>query len=314
MKRLFVLAFSFLTILGLAANDHNFSIGGSIGLLNGQAEEIVYAFRDTDDKLSELLWYFEPLVYAGLDIKYSWLKPTNKVGIFVNGSAKFGIPGNTGIMEDRDWVDRDYPVDYLNYYSAHDNRTESAILMDFDIGASFVIFQKFLLKAYISYHLMHFSWMASGGSVLYPDYNGGHSHLPSINVGSYEQNWHIVSPAIAFYGAFNRFFDIEISFEISPFVWCNAVDHHLLRFMTVTEKMQWGLFIAPSLLFSFTPTDHFALSFSFGYRYINGTRGNSVYSGIGVYQQRGVYSFTAKKIAGAGYSAFDFGIILKFKL
>jgi outer membrane protease len=316
MKSLWVLAFSLLVVFGLAAKEHNFSIGGSFGILNGQADELVFRDSTTDDKLSQLLWDFKPLMYAGLDINYSWLKPTNKWGIFVNASFKFGFPSATGVVEDRDWISLYYP-NFLTHYSVHDNMTESAILMDFGIGASFVIFQKFLLKAYVSYHYMSFSWAASRGSILYPDWaDGTHDYLPlyygSKKIGTYEQEWHVVSPAIAFYGEFNRFFDIEIAFQATPLIWCNAVDNHLLRDLVITENMSWGLFIEPSLLFSFKPTDHFALSFSFAYRNISGTRGDSVYkySGPPPDEVSGTYPY----IAGAGYTGFDIGLIAKFKL
>jgi outer membrane protease len=308
-------AFSILLVSGLAANDHNFSIGGSFGLLNGRAEEIVYRDSKTKNKLSQLLWDFKPLVYAGLDVHYSWQKPENKWGLFANGSSKFGFSGETGIMEDRDWVVDNYP-NFLTHYSVHENKTKAAILMDFGIGASFVIFRDFLLKAYISYHYMHWAWTASGGSLLYPtghinendEPQGDHFPLRSIDVGTYEQNWYIVSPAIAFYGEFNRFFDIEISLQATPLIWCITKDHHILRHLVITENTFGGFFIEPSLLFSFKPIDHFVLSFSFQYRNISGTRGN------GVYKYAGDPPFTYRNGVGAGYAAYDIGIIFKYRL
>jgi outer membrane protease len=315
MKGLCVFALLFLMAFELVANEHNFSIGGSFGLLNGQGEEIVYNGAYTDDKLSQLLWDIKPLFYAGLDIKYSWLKPANKWGLFANGSIKFGFPGETGVIEDRDWMASNLP-NVLTHYSVHDNKTESAILLDFDIGASFVIFQKFLLKASISYHYMHWVWAAFGGSILYPakdiDDDGyldqQHGYLDSSVKGlAYEQTWHIISPGIAFYGEFNPFFDIEIAFQATPLIWCNALDNHFLRDLVITENMSLGLFIEPSLLFSFKPINHFSLSLSVAYRNISGARGDSFYK----YPDE---SFTVQYRAGAGYSAFDICLIAKFKL
>jgi outer membrane protease len=152
------------------ANDLNLSMEASLGLLSGRGEELVYRDKDTDDKLSQLLWDFKPLVYAGLGIDFSWRKPENKWGVFTDALFKFGIPGGSGVMEDRDWMALNYP-DFLTHYSVHDNRTEKAVLIDADIGASFQIFENFLLKTYISYSFMYFSWTANGGSLLYPNWD-----------------------------------------------------------------------------------------------------------------------------------------------
>jgi len=318
MKKLCFFIFSAVMIFNLSAKEHNFSIGASFGMLNGRAQEIVYMDSETDNKLSELLWDLKPLPYIGLDIKYSWLKPENKWGLFANGLIKFGLPGKTGVMEDRDWLAENIGIDnpnWLTHYSVHDNKTESAMLMDFNLGVSFLIFQKFLLKPYISYHYMHFSWTASGGSILHPTWGSGyreHKYNPEdINVVIYEQTWHIFSPAISFYGEFNRFFDIEIAFEATPLIWCTAEDGHLSgnTVRTIyTDYVKGGIFIEPSLLFSYKPTEHFVLSLSFTYRDINKSRGDTL-----IKNKSSSVSTIEKNTGGAGYKAADFGIIAKFK-
>jgi outer membrane protease len=65
---------------------------------------------------------------------------------------------------------------------------------------------------------MSFSWAASGGSFLYPA--GDHCfEEPTGSTVTYQQSWHIISPALALYGKFNRYFDIELSLKASPFIW-----------------------------------------------------------------------------------------------
>jgi outer membrane protease len=321
MKKLFVFFFLAVIIFNLSAKDHNLSIGTSLGELNGQAQEIVYRHSMSEDKLSELLWNFNSLTYLGLDINYSWLKSGNKWGFLAKGSLKYGFPHEIDIMEDRDWdiKNRGYP-NWLTNYSVHDNKTEFAFLTDLSLGMQFLIFNKFLFKTYFSYHYMNFSWTASGGSLLYPyelDKFGnpvdGHILLKPINVGTYEQIWHIFSPAISFYGEFNRFFDIEFSLELTPFIQCVAKDEHLLRDLVVTDYLERGIFTEPSLLFSYKPSNHFVLSFSFAYREISETRGSATYTGEEVYKEKGKWSYTFPNISGAGYSALDFGIIAKYK-
>jgi outer membrane protease len=289
-------------------NDHNLSLGASIGLLHGRAEEIVYRDSRTKNKLSQLLWDLKPLIYAGADINYRWQRPENSWGIFAQATFKFGIPAETGVLEDRDWTEKEYPQ-FLTYYSVHDNKTKNAVFFDASVGPSFQIFGQFLLKPSISYNFMYFAWDANGGSLLYPHRDGGHGYLKPIDVIRYKQTWHILSPGIAFFGEFNRYFNGEIAFKISPLIWCIGVDNHILRDLTITtDDLDVGLFIEPSLLFSFTPKDFFTLSLSVLYRDIRYVRGD------GVYKELGKPVRTVNNVLGAGYSAFDVGLSAKFKL
>jgi outer membrane protease len=275
--------------LGLTAQEQpvnnsgfRFSLGASAGLLHGQGEEIVYWEEGSDRKRSQLLYDSKPLGYAGVDVSLDWQKAGSRWGFFTDGTFKFGFPGQSGLAQDSDWTEEDYP-DWLTYYSVNDNGTDRAILIDVDIGASFRLSEFFLLKAYLAYNFIEFAWIATGGSFLYPPPpdNPGHGYLRDSNyeVGKYRQTWHIISPALAFYGKLNRYFDIELSFAISPFIWCDALDKHLLRNPTldVFFDMSGGLFIEPKLVFSYTPKDFLSISLAVSYRNISGARGEGKY-------------------------------------
>jgi outer membrane protease len=295
--------------MGISAQnyEHILSLGASTGLLYGQAEEIVFKYKNYSNKLSQLLWDEKPLVYAGLDIHYNRKKPAGKWSVFTDALFKFGFPAKTGIMEDRDWQDTRYP-NFLTNYSVHDNETEKAVLININAGASFNIFEKILIKPFLSYNYMNFSWAASGGSLLYPGADGGHNYiLSSGNVITYEQVWNIIAAGISFYGAFNRYFDINISVSLSPLIWCTAVDNHILRSLIFTDTLSGGFFIEPGLIFSFTPNDFLSVSLSVAYRNISGTRGDSK-------AQSPTTTVISKNAGGAGYSVFDAGIIVNYKL
>jgi outer membrane protease len=248
----------------------------------------------------------KPLVYAGGEVNFRWQRPGHTWGIFTEALFKAGIPNKTGIMEDRDWEVLNYPQ-VLTRYSKHDNKTEQTFLIDARFGASFRVFNIFLLKPSITYNYMFFSWSATGGSFLYYPSSIG-IFLP-IKVISYEQTWHILSPALAFDGAFNRYFDIELSLAIIPFVWNRSVDNHILRDLVVTGKTNGGLFIDGGLRFSFTPVDFFALSLSAAYRNITGSRGNITWD-----EKNTGKRITYKNIGGAAYSVFDLGITARFRI
>jgi outer membrane protease len=285
------------------------SLGTSLGLLAGVSEEIVYLSGNSTDKLSQLLWHFEPLVYGGIDLRYNWAVSSN-LNIFANGVLKYGFPGKTGVMEDSDWVDARYR-DFLTHYSVSDNHTENALLLDADAGVAFTLSGIYRLKAFIAYSYMRYAWVARGGSLLYPkDKNGNEGHvylIKPVDVVTYQQTWNIISPGVSFYGAFNRYFDIEISFKLSPFVWVDTIDEHLMRNLVITNELTGGLFIEPGLVFSFKPNNVITLSCSLLYRNISGLRGDSTYS-------ESAETAKYKNIGGAGYSAFDVGIIAWFSI
>jgi outer membrane protease len=309
LKRPFLLA---LVVVGISASaqsrGHSLTLGTSIGLSSGEGEEIVYKYNNSDDKLSQLLWSFEPLVYAGIDLRYNLQTPANGRGVFINGKFKFGFPGKTGQMEDRDWIDARY-ADFLTHYSVHDNKVENAVLIDADIGTTFTVFEKYLVKTFVSYSFVNFSWTASRGSFLYPDFDGGHGYMAAPgDVGTYKQTWNIVSPGISFYGAFNNYFDIELSLKLSALVWFSAEDGHLSRDLTITEDIFGGFYVEPGLLFSFRVNSFSTLSLSMLYKSISGTRGD------GEYNQQGQPALTAKNLCGGAYSAFDVGIIAKLNI
>ena len=302
--------------------SYNFSIGTSFGVLLGESEEIVFQDPYIDDYKSQLLWQLKPMMYAGLDFHFGWeLKESESkvlarifTDFFADVSLKFGIPGNSGLMEDRDWLD--YNFDQLTHYSVHNNYLKNAVLSDISIGKAFSIHNKIRIKPFISYSYMYLSWEASGGSLLYPKYQDppysgiwqdGHKYLESSDaVISYEQKWHILSPGISLYGEFNDLFNIELFFRISPLVWIIAVDNHILRNTVFTDYIFPNLYFEPSLLFTFRTGSLFSLSLSYAYRNISHGRGDTKT------EEAGREPTVSNNYAGAGYSVHSIGITAKF--
>ncbi|GMO34678.1 MAG: hypothetical protein Ta2F_10810 [Termitinemataceae bacterium] len=313
-RQVFLVSFFFMIGSGLFAlnfdSDHNFAIEAAAGLLNGQAEEIVFYDSSSKDKLSQLLWDIKPLIYAGANLHYGWHKDSNLVGVWTDAGIKIGIPNKTGRMEDSDW-DNANNHDQLTHFSVHDNRTRQAILVDAAAGVSFNISKKHVINPFLSYSYMFFLWTANGGSILYPESSSGQAHRPispsSKVVAQYTQMWNILGFGISYHGMFNDYFDADISFKISPLVWCFAVDNHVLRDLVITDDLKGGLFLEPLFTLSWTPKNFFRLSMSASYRHILGTRGNSTY------KEREKTS-KYKNNSGAGYSAFDIGITAHFNM
>ena len=298
----------------------NFSIGTSFGFLSGESEELVYQDPPYSDEIrSQLLWQLRPVIYAGLDLHYDWRKKESDSnisarffnGFFIDVLFKVGIPGDAGTMRDSDWLNPS-SSDQMTNYSVHDNHAKNTILVDIDIGKSIAIYDVIRLKPFISYSFMYYLWSAEGGFGLYRK-SGSADYMYfafplSEELITYQQSWHIFTPGVSIYGEFNRFFDIELSFKISPFVWVIAVDHHIARDIVFTDYISGGLFIEPSMLFSFRANSFFSLSFSYSYRSISRARGDTLL------EQKGYNSEVYLNSAGAGYSAHRAGITAKFIL
>jgi outer membrane protease len=292
------------------------SLGALAGLLAGHSEEIVYR-QYPDDMLSQLIWEMKPLTYLGVELGYRWQSRISRKNIFVDASFKFGLSDITGAMEDRDWTASSIST-WLTHYSVHNNTTKEAYLADARIGWSFNPFrgileehpeyENFRIKPYIAYSFKYFSWAASGGSVLHPDWQ--EPLLKSFAYITYKQIWHSASLGASLYGKFNQYFDIKFFLELGP-VWCTAYDEH---FYYSTEKLaksttdtMHGISVQTAMLFSFKTNESITLAFSLGYRFHN------VWGDL-LQEKPGSPPEEVKNSSGAKYSFFDIGISFKFNL
>ena len=288
--------------------SHSLSVAASFGFLYGEGEEIAYRNNLTDNKLSQLLWKFEPVFYIGAKLNYGWQFPSGKTGFFIDASLKYGIPNKLGLMEDRDWIIYAYP-DFLTHYSVHDIKTESAILVDAHIGMAFSVTENIIIKPFIFYGFMHFKWTAKGGSFLYPDDDGGHFYLiDKIDAGNYKQTWNIIGIGASVHYTFNELFDIEPFIKMSPFIWNNALDNHLLLDDIYTDTMFGGFYIEYGFNFIIKITNRFTTTVYVGGRNINGTRGDTVK------KEKGKQPVKYPNMAGAGYNTLNIGIITTYNL
>ncbi|MDR2535506.1 MAG: omptin family outer membrane protease [Treponema sp.] len=291
---------------------YTFSLGTSTGLLVGQGEEIVYQTTTSDNYLSELLWDIKPLVYFGTAINVSRIDQMEKWGIFGDVSFKFGIPMKTGIMEDRDWLDSARP-DHVTNFSSHDNYTQGAFLADISIGSSFPVISKtLLLKGYIAYSYMHFSWISQDGYLQYESQSWEKIPISGPAI-SYAQEWHILSFAIGSRFSFLRFFSIAIDFKFSPsLIWCTAQDEHFSRNLQFDDTVYGGFFLEPNMEVVFSPYSKVDISLGVNYRLIKGLRGTSESTSTGFSTVNNALS--PPGVAGAGYNVWDIGLSVKVRL
>ncbi|AEF84730.1 hypothetical protein TREPR_2348 [Treponema primitia ZAS-2] len=303
----------------IGKTPYTFSLATGIGVLLGQAEEIVYQDDDDDAYLSKLLWDLKPMVYVGTALELSRTHPLDGLGAEVDLSVKFGLPLQSGVMEDRDWDDPLYPASHddplFTNFSSSDAYIQGAVLADFSGGLTIPVAQAVVIKALFSFSFMRFSWIARDGYRRYKAEDWEKIPGQGIMI-SYDQNWLIFSPGLGLSWPFHPLMGLDFNFFISPLIIAFDMDNHYLNIRSGKEYTQYvdtmpgGLYIEPSLDFRFSPTPIISLLLHSSWRYISGSRGDTTETVSGRNTPATVY----ENSAGAAYSAFDLALILKVAL
>ena len=298
--------------------NYSFSFGTQFGFVHGQAFELVYPDGNTKGELlSELTWDMKPVFYLGLQLDFERANIMSAPGFFTSLSAKFGIPADSGIMEDRDWLSTENAA--LTNFSSHTNKTNAFVWIDIAVGASFPIKSFLYIKPFLSGSWMHFSFSGRDGYRKYARYkteNPATFHPIDDNpetetitgrVINYTQDWLLIAAGFSIGTKILHPFSFELSFQISPFAYCAGTDHHISRDTVFKDFTGWGLFLEPGCNVSFR-VDQFEFSLDFAFRYIGRTRGAS-------YENEGGAGFyVSSSEAGANLSLLDTRFLVRLRL
>ena len=304
-----------------AANEPlSFSVSPLAGTIWGQGEEILFKYRDRDQRISELLWDLKPLFYVGMAADVGPSDPFRGSGFSAAASAKFGVPMRTGIMEDRDWQYMDN--DRLTNYSQHDANTQSAVLTDVSLGYSFMLSSFLALRFFGEFSYMHFNWMAEDGFIQYlpTDDNGNilpgqtwTPNIPKIPIYGpgirYIQDWYILTPGLSLSARFSEFLGAGINIRYTPLVFGNDRDDHLFGMRIFSGEFRYGQYLDGGANLTLSPSDRLDFSVLGSFRHISGMRGENtvLIGGIGSNIFTGI-SFINPFDAGAGYWGLDIGL------
>jgi outer membrane protease len=315
---LVIIFFSALPVSAQVIKDYSFSLYPQFGLVSGQVEELVYPDGTKADLLSLLLWDMKPVFYYGFMMDYSPVRPMERRGFFSGLSMKFGIPGPSGVMEDRDWRSKEN-IELTNF-SSHDNITKEIFLIDFSAGLSFPFLNALLVKTFVNISYMNFRFNGENGFLTYARMLGDGKYAPIDDdpvemsfsgwgkVISYSQEWFYAAPGVSVAYCYKEYLLVEISFVISPLVLCADLDEHLLTNTQYRDNMTGGIMLEPGFRCSVAVTRWLGVSCDISWKYISGTKGITYTRviGSGNYMQGGE--------AGAGLSMLNTALSLKVRL
>jgi len=298
--------------------NHSFSMQVESGVLYGTAYEIFYGTSHSADYVSELQWNIKPLWFVGAFFEYTPKEPLTNNALFFSADLKIGIPSKTGVMEDRDWLDRSKP-DVLTHFSSHDNQTKEAFIMNNATGFSIPLMGNFLAKVSLDFMLMHFQFEAWDGYTQYgtnttnPPYNPWNPDLKKVDFKGkgidYYQLWILLKPTFGLEWHRKKFI-FKTAFSVNTDVFCYTVDNHFVRTppFTVTGMLQNGFFFEAKGSFFYKISKNFSVGVSLTYTNIESVRGDATLEEKYVYR---TVTTESPNCEGAGYQAFIGELMIK---
>ena len=327
MKRISVsICFFLFTLSFISAESkpgrYSLSISPLTSVIYGQAEELVYKYPDEKQYKSQLLWDLKPLAYVGFGLDLAPKHYFFEKGAILSASVKYGLPLNTGIHENRDWMSDD--GDWLTHYSRHDLYSFNSMLVDFSAGYSWILQDFVSIGMYGAFSFISHLWSGENGFLQYPKnslgeylYEDAPEWTDSIRKENvygiiiyYSQNWFILSPGIFMKAMVSPRFSIESNIEYSPLIFCIARDDHLLgmntrsRGATYWDYLYFGHFINWDNKLVISPADKLDIFLSVSCRFITDIRGRTYSQDTGA-NVSGLTVLASTNGAGAKYSVID---------
>jgi outer membrane protease len=289
----------------------------SAGVLLGTSRELVF---DGAYKVSELDWAMKPLVITGSELRGTW-----ESGLRASLEVRAGVPGDTGRITDKDFLNYDGVV---THFSEHDCYTEGALLLDARIGWQFALGERFALEPFAAFSLMRFKWTARDGYLQYPPessppytpWNSSITRIPVFGTGIvYEQTWYIPMAGLRATYRYGDGIEVALSLGFSPYLWMTHLDNHELRLLDFSSTLSGGLLLDPSLEVSWRLTPQARVAVDLSYRAIWGLVGDTLVSGTGVAGDTGPeldpgVSVLESNASGTSFNAFSLSVSLVLTL
>ena len=257
----------------ISVNNSAVMVSGrmSLGLLNGEAHELVYN-PSSGKKVSELIWDLDNVLMLGTGVTVSplsWLRLNADIGV--------AVTEGDGNMDDYDWMLANY--DGYTHWSTHDD-LEIDKGLTLDLNAEFAILRhnQSVLFAVVGYRHDNWGWVARGGDYIYSTNSLGDtrgSFQDGSEVISYEQTYDTPYVGIGFKADLTP---VSISGRLigSTLVSAKDEDIHHLRNIRFEEDFDNGDMIGIDFAVTYQLNAKMALVGSFQYLEFNEIKGETV--------------------------------------
>ncbi len=296
-----------------------FSFDLATNLSFGEGREYVYVNSIIG---SELLWPLMPSAGAGLAL--DWEAPT---GFTFRAAFDAGLPGKTGYMTDRDWMNVfQTPTvtsdDWLTHYSRHDNILMESVDLEGSLGWTFAVPGKedaptrprLSLEAGFRYRWLH--WEARDGYIhysWYPDYLPPGGIYPELNEEDesyamsgtgiiYRQEWLMPFARLALAWQAGERVELSLNAALYPWLSCTGVDDHILRNARFFDYTSGGAAVEIGGGVSVQTGRHTSLFIDAKYLHTSILRGDTVAYTLSTLSYAGTYPL---KDGGGGGAAFQ---------
>ncbi|MDR2468821.1 MAG: omptin family outer membrane protease [Spirochaetaceae bacterium] len=285
--------------------NYTIALSTSAGALLGRSEEIVF-WGESDTYLSQLLWDMLPVWYFGVSFE---LAPANELfqnDFFLMLSLQSGLPGKSGVMQDRDWMPGSQTFSgELTDFSEHTNKTRGLFMLEAKTGWNFPLDHSLALRPYLNLSYYYFSFAAQDGYGKYKNSNWQNKPFYG-EVITYTQIFFALSPGISALLPFGKF-GIEWFGHAGYVLFFGDEDNHITTKTQYLDSASKGLLIGTGIKFSIQFGMRFQCSLSAGYTNISLVRGHATArsTDTGKTKPQG-------EIAGAGLSLFNCALTFTF--
>jgi len=214
----------FLAAWPLAALDlgpYQISLTEVTGLWLGQSEEVLYSDMQASKMVSQLLWDMMPVVYLGAEAVFAPANPTRVSGPYTRLAARFGLPGESGVMEDRDWMTASSSA---SHFSSHTNIAIGVTIFDAELGWN-LPFGGLALRPYLAASSIALSFEAYNGTYTYPADDGGSGTLYGRQIG-YKQSFNTLGAGVSLVWPINRSLTLDAQVGGGGVIKYDAEDTH----------------------------------------------------------------------------------------
>ena len=220
------------------------SVQGSVGLLNGTAQENVYSrVQGERYQLSQLDWDIRNVVMVGAQVSVA-LQNTVWLNAGLWGAATKG----NGQLNDWDWL-LEEPGSPWTDWSLSSVDVTRAWLLDLNVAVELTRFGALSLRGIAGYKYNTWSWEDHGIQHVYssnPTIPGGFRNDvasdPASTGVTYEQDFHIPYLGAGLNYAAGRW-NVDAYALYSPYVIATDHDQHLIRQLSFQEDFQGGQYI-----------------------------------------------------------------------